>query len=380
MVIAMAGIREIFWRQVTDADFVCVERSTEHTPVGGGGQTYFSLSFGAHLDKEEFGQFLALDPPTLILTERPPIPIEAAVLGEPSEGATIEFRPRYQDPADRRDRYYIARQNRQRENQRRHPAWTAARGFPEAPNDVADKTDPRMPDLSLLKLIVARADDGAYFADYVNADRPPRGTPAALGILFEANAEVPPDGLIPLADGELEAAELAAIVRSSHERPRDAQLTSAEIEDAREATARAAGARGRSGQGFRQSAEQRTAIDRHAMRRATDRLEAEGWEVEDRSVNHPYDLFCSRDREELRVEVKGTTSDGAAVLLTPNEVEHARATFPAVALLVVHGVELSTDGDGEAVATGGEIDLVSPWEIDAQGTLKPTGFSYERTR
>jgi Domain of unknown function (DUF3883) len=369
-------VKEIFWRQVTDADFVCVERSTAHGPKGGGGQTYFSISFGSDLDKAEFGRFLGLDPPAQIELQRPDVAIEAAVLTDPAISERLEFKPRYQSGPD--ERYRIANQNRQRRGQSRHPAWRSARGFPEAPDDVAYRDDPRMPDLSLLKLIVARDGDGTYLADYVNADRPPADAPAALNVLFTPNREVAADGLIDL-EGGLDDEQLRAIIRGSHERPHGALPTSPEIEDARDATARAAGARGRRGQGFRQSAAERTAIDRYAMQRATDHLEAAGWKVEDRSINHPYDLFCSRPGDDaLHIEVKGTTSDGAAVLLTPNEVQHARDAFPATALLVVHGVRLANGDDGEPVAGGGEVDLVSPWDIDSQGTLHATGFSYER--
>ena len=114
------------------------------------------------------------------------------------------------------------------------------------------------------------------------------------------------------------------------------------------------------------------------MTKATEWLQADGWEVTDRSINHPYDLFCKRGAEKLHVEVKGTTSDGAAVLLTPNEVEFARGAFPEMALLIVAGVQLSTDEAGKAEASGGEIELVRPWDIDSEGALRPTGFIYDR--
>ncbi len=374
----MTAVRQILWRQVTDSDFVCVERSSDNTPASGGGQTYFSLSFGSHLDKEDFGRFLGVDPPGRIATERPTVSVEAGVLTDPADTEPIVFSPRYQDLSKSYDRYRIARQNRQRANQTRHPAWTARRGFPAAPDDIEDKTDPRMPDLSQLKLIVARCDDGAYLADYVNADQAPAGTPDELAVLFEPNRTVGPDGLISLEDGALSLSRLSTTCRRARQRPREGRPTSAEIEDARDATARSAGARSRRGQGFRQSSAERAAIDRHAMSRATAALQAEGWEVKDHSINHPYDLFCKRAGERLQVEVKGTTGDGAAVLLTPNEVDFARGAFPEIALLIVHGVELSLDEGGEPKASGGEIELIVPWEIDSDGTLKPTGFSYDR--
>jgi len=103
-----------------------------------------------------------------------------------------------------------------------------------------------------------------------------------------------------------------------------------------------------------------------------------GWQVVDRSIDHPYDLFCQRASEKLHVEVKGTTSDGAAVLLTPNEVEFARYASPEMALLVVSQIRLSADSDGAVIASGGDIELVHPWDIDLDGALEPTGFVYDR--
>jgi len=294
----VAVVAQLLWRKVTDGDFLCVERSTANTPPGGGGQTYFSISFGSHLDKDEFGGFLGLDDPGRIAAEKPAVPIDVGVLGEVGITDALEFRPRYRDPADPRDRYYIARQNRQRENQSRHPAWTGDRGFPAAPDDIAEKDDPRMPDLSYLKLVVARCDDGSYFADYGNSSIPPPGMPAQFAVLFSENRSAPADGLISVTELGLTPGDLAQMLESAKARPRGTP-TSDEVEDARDATARSAGARSRRGQGFRQSAAARKAIDAHAMARATEYMEGLGWEVHDRSIDHPYDLECIRGTEAL---------------------------------------------------------------------------------
>jgi hypothetical protein len=361
---------------VTDADFWCVERSRENVPKGGGGQTYFSL--GRVVDREDFGAFLGIDPPSLILTERPRASLDARVLTDPSISEDLGFSPRYRKGPDRR--YRIDNQNRQRANMVRHPAWRADRGFPVAPDDVASKTDPGMPDLSFLKLIVTRDVEGNYAADYVDAAAPPPGTPSILGPLFLSNGEVPAEGLIEIAEIELDESELAAIVMRSHAGAIDGKPTAPEIEDVRERTAEGAGRRRRSGggQGFRQSSEERQALDRHAMGIATAHFEALGWSVTDKSINNPYDLSCKKGKTVLRVEVKGTTSDGRAVLLTPNEVTHAQEQYPHVALLVVHGIGLGVDADGKPVTSGGTVDLTMPWEIDADGTLAATGYTYER--
>src|SRR5437667_9662016 len=96
-----------------------------------------------------------------------------------------------------------------------------------------------------------------------------------------------------------------------------------------------------------------------------------GWKAVDVSRKESYDLHCSRGKEEMRVEVKGTISKGREVLLTPNEVSHARAAYPNVMLLVVSEIRLTLEG----IAKGGIITVFNPWAID-KGHLKPVGYAY----
>ena len=51
------------------------------------------------------------------------------------------------------------------------------------------------------------------------------------------------------------------------------------------------------------------------------------------------------------------------VLLTRNEVRHAREMFPKVALVVVSNVRLETGPDGEPIAVGGDLRIVEPWDV-----------------
>lgn len=87
----------------------------------------------------------------------------------------------------------------------------------------------------------------------------------------------------------------------------------------------------------------------------------QGWHVvEDVFQQESYDLKCTRGSEELHAEVKGTTTDGIQIVLTRNEVEHARALFPNAALIVVRIIQASS----EMQASGGTVAYFSPWEID----------------
>lgn len=130
--------------------------------------------------------------------------------------------------------------------------------------------------------------------------------------------------------------------------------------------------RGRAGQGVTSDAASRRAIERHAVDAAFRRLRAETWTVEDVGDTESYDLRCTRDGEELHVEVKGTTSDGGSVLITSNELRHAR-TYPRVALFVVAAIEVERDANGHPRARGGFERLIDPW-LPADQDLKALAF------
>lgn len=130
-------------------------------------------------------------------------------------------------------------------------------------------------------------------------------------------------------------------------------------------------ARARS-QGYFGSPEERKAIEEYAMTVATNHFRHEGYEVEVKGK--PYDLRCRRGSEVLYVEVKGTTTDGKQVLLTPNEVQFAREHTDRMALYVCSGIELDRDGAKIEVLVG-HSRLIQPWSIE-EGVLKPVGFTY----
>ncbi len=373
----MPAITSVLWRSVTRADFFNIERAKGVGPDSGGGQTYISLSFGLSMDHSAFGRFLNVTPPDAIRTTRPRKIIEVAVLEAPSVTAPLAFEPRYTD-LSQNDRYRIARQNRRRTASERHPAWMPERGFPAAPKTVQSKDDPAVPDLSVLKIFVAKTDDGQYFAGFTNQARRPNTLPATLDVLFEDNDTVGPNGILHLSAGSLDLDVLRSSLKAAATQSVGRMPSAPEIEDAFDAVATNAGRRSR-GQGFRLSQEDRRAIEMRAMEVAQDHLESSGWKVEDVSTTESYDFHCTRRGAPgtvLYVEVKGTTGDGSAVLLTPNEVELARARHPDTALLIVSGVSLQRDADDGVVASGGALDELAPWHPDHGGELQPVGFRY----
>ena len=129
------------------------------------------------------------------------------------------------------------------------------------------------------------------------------------------------------------------------------------------------------GQGFNSSSPERKALELASMNHAYHYFKSQGWHVDDVSVNHPYDLSCTKPTgEKLHVEVKGTTTDGSSVLLTHGEVSHAESCGN-LALYILHGLTLQDDGSGDVEAVGGRSEVHNPWDI-AKGTLSPLTYQH----
>ncbi len=129
---------------------------------------------------------------------------------------------------------------------------------------------------------------------------------------------------------------------------------------------------GQRGQGFLVSPKLRKVVEDYAVKIAKQHFESAGYKVE--VFGKPYDLLCSNQEKTLYVEVKGTTTPGLFVLLTPNELTFARAHKEQMILFVVHSIDIATD-ELEHTASGGQVRLIQPWDIDI-GELQPLGYSY----
>lgn len=127
--------------------------------------------------------------------------------------------------------------------------------------------------------------------------------------------------------------------------------------------------------GRRFTAEENAAIEARAVLVTRQHFENElGYKTEDVGTYESYDVRASNGQEVLKVEVKGTTTDGANVVLTRNEVNLQRVEHPNNALAVVRSITLDRSGD-QPIATGGELVLVMPWEIN-EGGLSPIAYDY----
>ncbi|MGW0571941.1 protein NO VEIN domain-containing protein [Streptomyces tauricus] len=126
------------------------------------------------------------------------------------------------------------------------------------------------------------------------------------------------------------------------------------------------------GAGFILDPKKRKAIELHAEDMAVAHYEREGWTVV--RLGKPYDLHCTRGRQERRVEVKGTTGAATSVDLTINEVEHARDPQNTVDLFVVSDIKVELRA-GAYTTSGGRVLHLRDW-APADADLRPRSFEY----
>ena len=97
-------------------------------------------------------------------------------------------------------------------------------------------------------------------------------------------------------------------------------------------------------QGYGLPAAARRAVELRAMAVAEAWLSANGYGVRDLSSFQPFDFVASKSGKEIKVEVKGTTSDRVdAILMTRNEVELHRRELGRTALVIVSSIRLSKE-------------------------------------
>jgi len=129
----------------------------------------------------------------------------------------------------------------------------------------------------------------------------------------------------------------------------------------------------KSGQGFRISPELRKKIETLAIKKATKYFESLGYRVKYVGDSESYDLDCSKGKNTLRVEVKGTQTEGASIVLTPNEILSAKRH--ATSLFILHSVKCLKVGNS-LNPTGGKNYVLHPWIIKTHGKLKPLSYMY----
>jgi hypothetical protein len=145
---------------------------------------------------------------------------------------------------------------------------------------------------------------------------------------------------------------------TNFELKRVSPTSSPDVSDTLLAFSQVAGRRQR-GQGFRITPEARRAVEQYAMEKAEAYYREQGWDVDTRvAATECFDMRCIRGTAVLHVEVKGITSLGEQIVLTRNEVTHAREQYPAIALAIVKNIEIEP---GEPVTVrGGDLAHQKP--------------------
>lgn len=197
----------------------------------------------------------------------------------------------------------------------------------------------------------------------------------ALGFSYSSGA-IPPDDVI-LSDLQYLLRLLAAVYRYEETEDAIPGAIPPEVLDAVEEASKAAGRTYKrpSGQGRRQSAAERRAIEMRAVDVAMAYLHARHFTTEYVGDSESYDIKAWHGDEVVHIEVKGTTSLGQEVVLTANEVQFHKVTFPHNALIVVHSIELTRSEEGQPTATGGVLHVHRPWEI-TDVALTPVSYRY----
>jgi Domain of unknown function (DUF3883) len=113
-------------------------------------------------------------------------------------------------------------------------------------------------------------------------------------------------------------------------------------------------------QGYEPDSDVRRAVEQRAMALAEEHYRALGFDVQNTATTKPYDFRCTLDGLEVRVEVKGTRGDGAAIEVTIGEVENARGADWRTDLFVVSGILVTRTLDAP-VASGGTVRIVAGW-------------------
>jgi 5-methylcytosine-specific restriction protein A len=125
-------------------------------------------------------------------------------------------------------------------------------------------------------------------------------------------------------------------------------------------------------QGFRISPEIRKATENHAIEMAKDHFRSQGYQIT--VLGKPYDLRYCRGKEIVFVEVKGTSTAGDQILLTPNEVDFARQNQNRMTMFVLHGIQVSGTAQQPAVS-GGTVRMIQNWNPE-EDALEAVGYWY----
>ena len=111
------------------------------------------------------------------------------------------------------------------------------------------------------------------------------------------------------------------------------------------------------------------------MEKAKEELRDQGYSGITRTAEREcYDYTCERNGNLYFVEVKGTQTRGASVILTRKEVEHMKLHRSNSIFVIVHSIRVRRDGSSFDVSEG-TIRLDAPWILNSD-QLEPISFKW----
>jgi hypothetical protein len=118
--------------------------------------------------------------------------------------------------------------------------------------------------------------------------------------------------------------------------------------------------------------ERRRKIEDAAQDRLMAAYRTDGWDVVDTRLGHPYDARAIKGDAVRYLEAKGTTTAGASVIVTRNEVEWARSHAGECVMGIWSGIDFHADG--EVDRGSGEFRLFD-WDPDSS-ELDPVQYDW----
>ena len=117
----------------------------------------------------------------------------------------------------------------------------------------------------------------------------------------------------------------------------------------------------------------RVAVEARALNVVLAHYSARG-SISDVGRTNSFDYCVVIDGQEWHVTVKGTTSSGEDIVLTPDEVAHAQS-HEHLDLCIVSNIRVERDEKGQASGAGGTLQIHHPWRIEPD-RLDALGYRY----
>ena len=129
-------------------------------------------------------------------------------------------------------------------------------------------------------------------------------------------------------------------------------------------------------QGFQRDQVKKNATEARAMEVAKEYYESLGFKVKDCSMFRGlgYDYLCTKTKEVIEVEVKGTTGNLNKVIITRNELNNALDSSNRTDLFIVHGINFE-NSQKKIKGVNGITHVLKGWKPQKKD-LEPLSFNY----